>query len=414
MAQQKITTYLVGGVVRDRLLGIESYDSDWVVVGATPEWMVEQKFQPIGQSFPVFLHPETKEEYALARTERKTGRGYKGFSFYADPEVSLEQDLLRRDLTINAIAMQDDGDLIDPMGGQTDLENRKLRHVSDAFAEDPLRVLRVARFMAKLADFNFSVAPETLALMKQIVDSGELLDLTPERVWLETQKALLTSRPRRYFETLQEVGALAVLFPEISRLFGVPQTPKYHPEIDTGIHTLMSLDQACILSSDLSVRFAALVHDLGKGTTPKSQWPSHRAHEERGVKIIESLCARLRIPNECRDLAVKVSRWHLHCHRAFELKASTIEKFFSGLGLWRNPNSLEAFLICCTADTRGRTGRENIEYPQVEFLRSCFDAAKAVTSKSIVEKGFTGAEVGEQMQIARVQAIQSVKVKLKG
>ncbi len=402
-------TYLVGGAVRDELLGIPVSEKDWVVVGATPEWMADRGFRLIGQSFPVFLHPETSEEHALARTERKSGRGYKGFSFFAAPEVTLEQDLVRRDLTINSIVKDGQDNFIDPYGGQKDLHDRVLRHVSAAFSEDPLRVLRVARFMAKLADFDFNIAPETLHLMKQIVASGELDDLTPERVWMETEKALLTARPRRYFETLQQVGALEVLFPEISRLFGVPQAPKYHPEIDTGLHTMMVLDRICSMSNEISLRFSALSHDLGKGTTPKEWWPSHRGHEERGVKQIEILSLRLRVPNNCRDLAIKVSRWHLHCHRALELKASTVEKLFSGLDLWRNAENLNAFLLCCTADLRGRTGLEKAEYPQAEFLRNCFEAARAVNAKDIIEAGYQGIEVGEQMQIARIEAIQSVK-----
>ena len=414
MVDQKVNTYLVGGAVRDKLLKMSVTDRDWVVVGASPEWMIEQKFQPIGQSFPVFLHPDTKEENALARTERKSGRGYKGFSFYAAPDVTLEQDLLRRDLTINAMAMDSEGEIVDPFGGLADLQNAELRHVSEAFAEDPLRVLRVARFVAQLSAYNFSIAPETLELMRNIVSSGELLDLTPERVWLETQKALKTDRPRRYFEVLREVGALEPLFPEIACLFGVPQTKKYHPEVDTGLHVLMCLDQICKTSSDLSVRFAVLVHDLGKGTTPKNEWPSHKGHEARGVALIEGLCDRLRIANDYRDLASKVSRWHLHCHKAYELKASTIEKLFSGLDLWRKPENLDKFLLCCTADARGRTGFENNEYDQTKYLSECFVSTQEVTSQSILERGIIGPAVGEELQRERIAAIQSVKSRLAG
>ncbi len=412
MTDSKIQTYLVGGAVRDELLGLHPEERDWVVVGNTPEGMVDQGFRPIGQSFPVFLHPETGEEYALARTERKTGRGYKGFSFYAAPTVSLEEDLQRRDLTVNAIARDEQGRLIDPYQGQKDLETRQLKHVSEAFAEDPLRVLRVARFMAKLADFQFCIAPQTLDLMKELVATGEMEELTAERVWLETEKALLSCRPRLYFETLREVGALEILFPEIDRLFGIPQSPTYHPEIDTGLHCMLSLDQICKTSVGLAERFATLTHDLGKGTTDKSQWPSHRGHEERGVKQIEILSKRLKVPNDCRDLAQKVSRWHLHCHRALELKASTVEKLFSGLDLWRKPNLLEAFLRCCEADVRGRTGLENQPYPQVDYLRACFKEASAVDSSQIRQAGFQGAEIGKQMQIARIEAIQQVKNRL--
>jgi tRNA nucleotidyltransferase (CCA-adding enzyme) len=409
MTNNQAKTYLVGGAVRDELLGINPKEYDWVVVGDTPESLADRGFRPVGQSFPVFLHPDTKDEYALARTERKTGRGYKGFSFYADPSVTLEQDLQRRDLTINAIAKDDTGAITDPFGGQKDLRERQLKHVSDAFSEDPLRVLRVARFMAKLAPYGFSVAPETLLLMKDIVASGELEELTPERIWLETEKALLTDKPRFYFETLQQVGALKILFPEIDILFGVPQNPKYHPEIDTGLHTMLSLEQICSDSAELSVRFATLVHDLGKGTTPKEQWPSHNGHEERGVKQIELLAKRLRVPNDCRDLAIKVSRWHLHCHRAFELKAGTIEKLFSGLDLWRNPDLLKDFLQCCRADIRGRTGMEKEEYSQTAYLSECFEAARAVDSQAIRDAGFEGAEIGKKMQEARIAAIQEIK-----
>lgn len=409
MTENPLKTYLVGGAVRDQLLGLHPQERDWVVVGSTPEAMADNGYRPVGQSFPVFIHPETGEEYALARTERKTGRGYKGFSFFADASVTLDQDLLRRDLTINAIAEDDFGGLIDPLGGQEDLDKRLLRHVSDAFSEDPLRVLRVARFMAKLAPFEFSIVPATLDLMRELVESGELEELTPERVWLETEKALLTARPRLYFETLRSVGALEILFPELDRLFGVPQNPKYHPEIDTGLHTLLSLDQICAVSEDLRLRFATLTHDLGKGTTALDQLPSHNGHEERGVKQIEILAKRLRVPNDCRDLGIKVSRWHLHSHRAMELKASTVEKVFSGLDLWRNPGLLKDFLECCRADIRGRTGLEKQEYPQADYLLECFKAASQVDSQAIREAGYEGIEIGKQMQLSRIAAIQTVK-----
>ena len=409
MNNDPVETYLVGGAVRDELLGIPVKEKDWVVVGSTPEAMVDKGFRPVGQSFPVFIHSQSGEEYALARTERKTGRGYKGFSFFTDPSVTLEQDLLRRDLSINAIAMRDNGELIDPLGGRGDIERRVLRHVSDAFLEDPLRVLRVARFVAQLAEFDFTIASETLELMEKMVESGELEDLTAERVWIETEKALQTVRPRLYFETLRKMGALKVLFPEIDRLFGVPQNPKYHPEIDTGLHILLSLDQICAESNVLRLRFSVLVHDLGKGTTPRDQWPSHNGHEERGVKQIENLAKRLRIPNDCRDLAIKVSRWHLHCHRALELKAATIEKLFSGLDLWRNPQLLPEFLSCCQADIRGRTGMENNDYPQAAYLTDCFQAALTVDSQKIRESGFEGEAIGKKMREARIAAIQDAK-----
>lgn len=409
MTQKQTQIYLVGGAVRDRLLGLKPKERDWVVVGSDPESMVDQGYRPVGQSFPVFIHPQTAEEYALARTERKTGRGYKGFSFFADSSVTLEQDLRRRDLTINAIAEDKSGLLIDPIGGQRDLESRLLRHVSEAFSEDPLRVLRIARFMSQLAPFKFNIAAETLELMRLITDSGELEYLTPERVWLETEKALLTSRPRLYFETLRQVGALKILFPEIDRLYGVPQNPKYHPEIDTGLHTMLSLDQICNNSEELRLRFATLVHDLGKGTTAKEHWPRHIGHEERGVKQIELLSKRLRVPNDCKDLAVKVSRWHLHCHKALELKPGKVEKLFSGLDLWRKPDLLKDFLSCCLADVRGRTGLENQPYPQAEYLTLCFEAASEVDSKAIQDAGFTGVEIGKQMQLKRIAAIAATK-----
>ena len=417
MTNKSANTYLVGGAVRDELLGWSPKEKDWVVVGSTPEALTEEGFRPVGQSFPVFIHPETGEEYALARTERKTGRGYKGFSFFADPSVTLEQDLLRRDLSINAIAQSESGELIDPLGGQKDIEQRLLRHVSIAFAEDPLRVLRVARFMAKLAEFEFSIAPETLDLMMGIVESGELEALTAERVWLETEKALLCARPRLYFETLRKVGALEVLFPELDCLFGVPQNPKYHPEIDTGLHTLLSLDQICEVTGDLRLRFATLAHDLGKGATDKRHWPKHNGHEERGVKQIELMSNRLRIPNDCRDLGIKVSRWHLHCHRAMELKAGTVEKLFSGLDLWRNSALLEDFLLCCRAETylravHSNTGMEKMEYPQADYLLNCFNAAQKVSSQTIRDAGFEGKEIGKQMQLARITAIQRVKAEM--
>ncbi|NNF51376.1 MAG: multifunctional CCA addition/repair protein, partial [Gammaproteobacteria bacterium] len=332
---------LVGGAVRDELLGLEVRERDWVVVGSTPEAMTAQGFRPVGKDFPVFLHPDTNEEYALARTERKSGRGYKGFTVHADPEVTLEEDLERRDLTINAIAKDSEGRLIDPFSGLADIEMRRLRHVSPAFIEDPLRILRVARFAARFRYLGFSVADETMLLMRTMVDAGELTDLVAERVWRETESALTTRNPEVYFSVLYECGALKTVFPELARLFGVPQPERWHPEIDTGIHTLMVLAQAANLSEDTAVRFAALTHDLGKGITPPEKWPSHRGHEELSVALVLALCARLKVPNEYRDLAVHVARFHGHCHRAAELRPRTILKVFEGVDAFRRPERFE-------------------------------------------------------------------------
>ncbi|MEX2525241.1 MAG: multifunctional CCA addition/repair protein, partial [Gammaproteobacteria bacterium] len=358
--------YKVGGAVRDKLLGLPVKDRDWVVVGATPEEMTALGYRPVGRDFPVFLHPDSHEEYALARTERKTAPGYKGFSFNASPEVTLEEDLRRRDITINAMAEDENGVIIDPYNGRADLETGILRHVSEAFVEDPLRVLRVARFAAR---FGFRISDETLALMREISDSGELEALTPERVWTEMERALGEDRAPVFFQVLKDCGALVVLFPEIDRLFGVPQPERHHPEIDTGIHTLMVLEQACLMTADTRVRFAALVHDLGKGTTPKDRLPSHPSHEERGVKLIEKLCQRYRIPNRYRELAVIVSRYHLDCHRITEMRADTILKKLEGMDAFRRPDRFDDFLIACEADARGRKGFEDRDYPQPAFFR---------------------------------------------
>jgi len=396
---------LVGGAVRDTLLGIEPKERDWVVVGATPEQLKAQGYKQVGKDFPVFLHPKTHEEYALARTERKTAPGYHGFSMHAAPDVTLEEDLLRRDLTINAIAQTASGQLIDPFNGQQDLADKLLRHVSPAFSEDPVRILRVARFAARFAHLGFTIAPETNELMRDMVNAGEVDALVAERVWTETERALGEKNPARFFEVLRDCGALEKLFPEIERLFGVPQPEKHHPEIDTGLHTLMVLTQAARLSPDTRVRFAALVHDLGKGTTPKDQWPKHIAHEERGVPLVEDLCQRLRVPKSYRELAVAVTRYHLHYHRAAELKPATLLKLFGALDAFRRPERFELFILACEADSRGRTGFENAHFDQPGILRRTRDAAAAVTAKTLTGK-LAGAAIGEELNRLRKQAIK--------
>lgn len=402
--------YLVGGAVRDKLLGLPVQDRDYVVVGATPEEMVAQGFKPVGSDFPVFLHPQTKAEYALARTERKSGRGYKGFTVYSAPDVTLEDDLRRRDLTVNAMAEDEAGQLVDPFGGAADLRERVLRHVSPAFAEDPVRVLRVARFAARFADRGFRVADETVVLMREIVAAGEVDHLVAERVWAELERALGERTPVKFFEVLRDCGALAKLFPEVEALFGVPQPEQHHPEIDTGVHTFMVLTVAARLSPEPMVRFAALTHDLGKGTTPKAQWPKHIGHEERGVALVRALCQRFRVPNDYRDLAVLVSRFHLHCHRALELRPSTLLETLEGLDVFRRPERLEQFLLACEADFRGRTGYEERPYPQVERFRHAFEAARAVDAAGIAaavtQSG--GKDIGEKIRQARITAVGAV------
>ncbi|MCP5329570.1 MAG: multifunctional CCA addition/repair protein [Pseudomonadales bacterium] len=370
--------YLVGGAVRDRLLGFDNADRDWVVVGATPQEMLDQGYTPVGRDFPVFLHPRTKEEYALARTERKTGPGYTGFAFNAAPGVSLEEDLLRRDLTLNAIAQDSNGRLIDPHGGVRDIEQRVLRHVSPAFTEDPLRVLRVARFAARFASLGFTVADETMALMRRLSASGELQHLVAERVWQETEKALCSPAPQVYFRTLRDCGALKVILPELDRLFGIPQPPQHHPEIDTGVHVLMCLEQAARMSEDPVVRFATLLHDLGKGVTPKEKWPHHYGHEILGLPLIRDVCERLRVPKRYAALARLVCEYHTHCHRAAELKPASLLRVLEALDAFRRPQQLAQFLPACEADSRGRTGFEERPYPQADILRQAAAAARAV------------------------------------
>jgi tRNA nucleotidyltransferase (CCA-adding enzyme) len=397
--------YLVGGAVRDKLLGLPVQDRDYVVVGATPEQMVERGFKPVGADFPVFLHPQTKEEYALARTERKSGRGYKGFTVYAAPDVTLEDDLRRRDLTVNAMAEDEAGELVDPFGGAADLRAGVLRHVSPAFAEDPVRVLRVARFAARFAARGFRVAGETIALMRAIVDAGEVDHLVAERVWAELERALREPTPATFIEVLRACRALGRLLPELEALFGVPQPAEHHPEVDSGVHTLLVVNAAARLSPQPLVRFAALMHDLGKGTTPKEEWPKHIGHEERGVALVRALCRRFRVPNEYRDLAVLVSRYHLHCHRALELRPATVLETLEGVDAFRRPERLEQFLLACEADFRGRTGFEQRPYPQAQRFRRAFEAAKTVDTARIAAAA-AGADIGEKIRQARTQAIK--------
>ena len=397
--------YLVGGAVRDKLLGLKPTEHDWVVVGAQPSDLEKQGYTCVGKDFPVFLHPETRDEYALARTERKVAPGYSGFEFHATPDVTLEQDLLRRDLTINAIAEDKNGELIDPYNGISDIKNRMLRHVSPAFSEDPVRVLRVARFAAKLAPMGFSIADETLELMRCLAHSGELDALVPERVWKEMERALATTHPQRFFEVLRQCHALAVLIPEIDRLFGVPQSEEHHPEIDTGIHTMMVLQQAALLSQDTQVRFAALLHDLGKGTTPKALLPKHIEHEARGVQLVDDVCDRFRIPKAYRELARVVAKYHLYYHRAGELRPKSFMKVFQTTDAFRRPERLEQFILACEADARGRTGYENREFPQSDLLRTVFKAANAVQVKDFIEPSLSGEQIGQRLSEYRTKAI---------
>ncbi|MBL4781205.1 MAG: multifunctional CCA addition/repair protein [Porticoccaceae bacterium] len=406
-------TYLVGGAVRDKLLGIAVKDRDWVVVGAQPQELEQLGFRTVGSDFPVFLHPDTGEEYALARTERKNGHGYGGFIFHTDASVTLEQDLSRRDLTINAIAKDSNGQLVDPYGGQQDIIERKLRHVSAAFVEDPLRVLRVARFAARFHHLGFSIAAETLALMKNITDSGELQYLSPERVWSETLKALSEGSPRTYLQVLRECGALAVLFPELEKLFGVPQRADFHPEVDTGIHLLMAMDQATQLSNDPRVRFAVMMHDLGKGITPEHILPRHMGHEEAGVPLVEAFCERLRVPNRFRKLAIVVTRYHLLCHKIDTLRPATVLKVLKGLDVFRQPESLQCFLLACTADARGRTGFEEVDYPSAPWLQNLANKVSTITSAEFVNAGLKGPAIGAAIDKKRLEYISDYKLEHK-
>jgi tRNA nucleotidyltransferase (CCA-adding enzyme) len=404
-------TYLVGGAVRDRLLGRPHTEHDYVVVGARPDDLLALGYRPVGKDFPVFLHPRTGEQYALARTERKTGPGYYGFATRFSPDVTLEEDLARRDLTINAMAQAESGAIVDPYGGQRDLASRILRHVSPAFVEDPLRVLRVARFAARFAPLGFTIAGETMELMRRIVDSGELGTLVPERVWVETERALGEERPEVYFEVLRACGALEVVFPEIAALHGVPQPEKWHPEVDTGAHALQVLSVSASLSPDTTVRFAALVHDVGKGLTPPEDWPRHIGHEESGARLIETLCDRLRVPNEHRELAVLVARHHAHVHRAAEQRPGTILELLEQTDAFRRAERFERFLLACEADARGRgPALHAAPYPQANLLRRARAAAAAVKLDPEVLARDKGPIIAERMRAARIAAIRAVRV----
>lgn len=402
-------TYLVGGAVRDDILGYPHSEKDWVVVGATVDEMLAQGYQQVGKDFPVFLHPDTKEEHALARTERKTSPGYKGFDVHATPDVTLEDDLLRRDLTINAIAKDENGQLIDPYGGIRDIELKILRHVSPAFAEDPVRILRVARFAARYLHLGFVVADETMQLMKDMVASGEVDALVPERVWQEMNKALSERSPSRFIEVLRDCSALKVILPEIDCLFGVPQPEEHHPEIDTGIHTLMVLQQACKLSPDTDVRLAALLHDLGKGTTPETDWPKHINHEARGAKIVLEVCKRLRIPNDHRDLAERTARFHLHYHRALELKPATVVKTLEQLDAFRKPERFEKFLLASEADARGRPGFEEKHFEQGDYFRKALAIANDVDIAALRGQGFENMKLANKIKEERTRLISELQ-----
>ena len=394
--------YAVGGAVRDRLLGHAVADHDYVVVGATPEQMEARGFRPVGKDFPVFLHPQTHDEYALARTERKTARGYKGFHIYTSPEVTLEQDLARRDLTINAIARDEAGNLIDPYHGEADLKAGILRHVSPAFVEDPVRVLRVARFAAR---FGFAIAPETLELMKEMVRNGEADHLVAERAWQELSRGLMEAKPSRMFLVLRECGALARILPEVDALFGVPQPAQHHPEVDTGVHIMLVLDYAAAQGHSLPVRFAALSHDLGKGVTPREFWPRHYGHEHKSVELVKKLCERLRVGNDCRDLGVLVARYHGDVHRAAELRPGTVLKLLSAADVFRKPERFEELLAACDSDMHGRTGRENEPYPQAQILRAAATAARAVDAGSIARQAGEPGLIPAAIEAVRLQAV---------
>ena len=401
--------YKVGGAVRDRLLGRPVTEVDWVVVGASAEQMLEKGFRPVGADFPVFLHPQSGEEYALARTERKSGRGYGGFTFHASPEVSLEDDLIRRDLTINAIAEDAHGQLIDPYGGQRDLASKTLRHVSPAFAEDPLRVLRVARFAARYAPLGFSVADDTLDLMRQLAESGELDALTPERSWKEISRALMEPRPDVFIQVLRDCGALAALLPEVDALFGVPQPAAHHPEIDTGAHVLAVLQQCAEHQQPLAVRWACLLHDVGKGRTPPDQWPRHIAHERKGLTLIQAANQRCKVPREYQELAELVGEFHTHAHRALELRPTTLLELLQHFDVYRRPQRFEAFVAACEMDARGRHGLEQRAYPQAAYLLGALQAVRDVTVQPLLAAGYKGAELGEALKRERLTALKTYK-----
>ena len=399
--------YMVGGAVRDALLGLPVQDRDWVVVGATPEALAAQGYVPVGKDFPVFLHPASREEYALARTERKTAQGYRGFAVHAAPDVTLEEDLARRDLTINAIAQSEDGVLTDPYGGQRDIAARVLRHVTDAFTEDPVRILRVARFAARFPDF--SIAPDTMALMQRMVTDGEVDALVPERVWQELARGLMAQQPSRMFEVLRECGALHKLLPEVARLWGVPQRAEYHPEVDTGVHLMMVLDMAAQLQAPIEVRFACLGHDLGKGTTPQAEWPRHIGHEERSARLLKALCLRLRVPNDCSELAEVVAREHGNIHRSGEFGAAALVRLLERCDAFRKPERFAEILWACECDARGRLGLNEQAYPQRQRLLAALSAAQSVMTAEVAAaaeaQGLSGAAIGQAVQTARTQAL---------
>lgn len=401
--------FLVGGAVRDKLLNIDVVDRDYVVVGANIQQMRELGYQQVGKDFPVFLHPSTHEEYALARTERKQGQGYTGFICHSEANVTLEQDLLRRDLTVNAIAEDDEGQLYDPYNGQQDLSDRILRHVSPAFVEDPLRVLRVARFAARYHHLGFTVAPETKKLMQEIAASGELQNLSAERIWVEIEKVIKCDNMHVFFEVLKDTGALEILFPELHNLFGIPAPARWHPEIDTGIHSLMVMQQACLLTDDTQVRFASICHDFGKAKTPKSIWPSHHGHEKAGLPLIVDICKRYRIPNDYRDLALQVCEHHGKIHRIADLKPTTILKLFDTCDAWRKPERFKQMLLACEADFRGRTGFENREYPQRGYLENLLSLLLSIPVGPIINAGYKGIEIKEQLNKQRLNSVKFYK-----
>lgn len=398
--------YKVGGAVRDRLLQRPVHENDWVVVGGSAEQMLAQGFRPVGVDFPVFLHPQTGEEYALARTERKSGHGYGGFTFFAAPEVTLEEDLQRRDLTINAIAEDDQGRLTDPYGGQRDLDARLLRHVAPAFAEDPLRVLRVARFAARYAPLGFQVAAETMALMQQLSASGELLALSAERSWKEISRALMEPRPDIFIQVLRDCGALQVIFPEVAALFGVPQPPAHHPEIDTGLHVLAVLRQCALSNQPLTVRWACLLHDVGKGLTNPAEWPRHIAHEQKGLRLVRQINQRCKAPKDCQELALLVCQYHTHGHRALALKATTMLELLQKFDVFRRPGRFAEFVAACSMDARGRTGMEQQAYPQADYLLAAASCVREVSVQPLLDQGLQGSELGQGLNALRLKAIE--------
>ena len=397
-------TYCVGGAVRDELLGFTVKDKDFVVVGSTPQAMLDAGYKPVGKDFPVFLHPKTHDEYALARTERKTAKGYKGFLVYASPEVTLEEDLARRDLTINAIAKDAGGKLIDPFNGLADIKSKTLRHVSDAFAEDPVRILRTARFAARFTEFT--VAPETLDLMRQMVQSGEVDALVQERVWQELSKGLMEQKPSRMFDVLRSCGALHKILPELDKLWGVPQPPQHHPEIDTGVHVMMVIDYAAKQNFNLPVRFAALMHDLGKGTTPVDILPRHIGHEARSVQLVKDVCKRLRVPNDCKALAQIVAKFHGKLHQVSHMRPSTVVEFLTELDAFRQPERFKDFLKACECDSRGRTGLENCELPETEFILTALQAASSIEAGAIAKQHTEPEKIKKAVFEARLQAVK--------